>query len=156
MSRYEEWELSTLDIEWYGVDKRGQIAVFCSGGEGNIPEFVCADRERVDLLIDFFDGLSVISECEICFVPPRKNPLPKQIAKEYARKGLYYFDASDHSRSAENICVYHKYYTKTAYPFTPLKMDDLPADIKAALDKNRMEVADFSAAVRIYVDHAYS
>lgn len=156
MSRYEEWELSTLDIEWYGVDKRGQIAVFCSGGEGNIPEFVCADRERVDFLIDFFGGLPTVSECEICFVPPPKNPLPVQVAEEFAGRGLYYFDANDQSRSAENISVDREYYTKAAYPKTPLTVDGLPPDIREMLESNRLQVADFSAAERVYIEHAYT
>lgn len=34
-------ECFALDMEWYGVDRQGHIAVFCSAGEGNLPKFVC-------------------------------------------------------------------------------------------------------------------
>lgn len=155
MSRFEERELSTLDIEWYGVDKRGQIAVFCTGGAGNVPEFVCADRESADLLIEFFNGLPRVCGCEICFVPPPKNPLPKQVAAEFAEKGLYYFDADDQSRSLENICTFHEYYTKAAYPFASLLIGDLPTGVRDLLVVNRLEAADFSTQKRIYIEHAY-
>lgn len=155
MSRYAENELCIFDIEWYGVDKRGQIAVFCTGGAGNVPEFVCANRERADFLAEFFGGLPSVCGCELCFVPPSKNPLPKQLAEEYAGKGLYYFDADDCSRSSENTVVYHEYYTKAAYPLKPLLISDLPANIRCMLDGGRLEVADFSIPQRVYIKHAY-
>lgn len=55
MARIEEWQCFMMDMEWYGTDKKGNIAVFCSAGEGYLPEFVCEDRDRADLLIDFFE-----------------------------------------------------------------------------------------------------
>mgnify|MGYP003197307824 CR=1 FL=1 len=55
MSRIESEELSMMDIEWYGVDRKGKIAVFCSAGIANVPEFVCADKERQERLIALFE-----------------------------------------------------------------------------------------------------
>ena len=40
MSRIEAGECEHMDMEWYGIDRQGNIAEFCSGGEGNLPEFV--------------------------------------------------------------------------------------------------------------------
>ena len=54
MSRIESEELSMTDVEWYGVDRKGKIAVFCSAGIANVPEFVCADKERQECLIALF------------------------------------------------------------------------------------------------------
>lgn len=54
MSRIGSEECFVMDMEWYGVDRRGNIAVFCSTGEGCIPEFVCEDRERAEALIEYF------------------------------------------------------------------------------------------------------
>ena len=48
MSRIEAGECEHMDMEWYGIDRQGNIAVFCSGGEGNLPEFVCENVERAD------------------------------------------------------------------------------------------------------------
>lgn len=55
MSRIEAGECEHMDMEWYGIDGQGNIAVFCSGGEGNLPEFVCENVERADELMEYFD-----------------------------------------------------------------------------------------------------
>ena len=39
MTRISGVDCSCMDMEWYGVDKRGQIAVFCSAGVGNLAFF---------------------------------------------------------------------------------------------------------------------
>lgn len=52
MSRIEAGECEHMDMEWYGIDRQGNIAVFCSGGEGNLPEFVCENVERADELME--------------------------------------------------------------------------------------------------------
>lgn len=51
MERIEEWQCFMMDMEWYGIDRKGNIAVFCSADEGYLPEFVCEDRERADMNI---------------------------------------------------------------------------------------------------------
>ena len=48
MARIDRSECFCMDMEWYGVDRNGNIAVFCSAGEGYLPEFVCEDAERTD------------------------------------------------------------------------------------------------------------
>ena len=62
MSRIKFDELCCMDVEWYVVDKIGNIAVFCSAGEANVPEFVCADKERCERLVDLFDRPPNISD----------------------------------------------------------------------------------------------
>lgn len=53
MSRIEAAECLCMDMDWYAVDRQGNIAVFCSVGEGYLPEFVCEDVERVDKLMEW-------------------------------------------------------------------------------------------------------
>lgn len=149
--RITEVEFCTLDIEWYGVDGRGNIAVFCSGGAANIPEFVCESMERVDRLIDFFNALPKISECGILFARSKKNPLPVQVAEGYAGKGLFYYDSDDMTGKEKNTAVLQKYYTKNAYPLSPLTLDELPREIAEILENQRLEVEDFSRAERVEV-----
>lgn len=149
--RITETELCTLDIEWYGVDRRGNIAVFCSGGAANVPEFVCESMERVDMLIDFFDKFPRKSECMILFEPSKKNPLPRQVAESFAGKGLFYYDSDDMMGKAKNVAVCQKYYTQNAYPLSPLKLDELPRAIREILEKQRLDVEDFSRAECIEV-----
>ena len=57
MSRIEAWECFTLDVEWYAVDRSGNIAVFLSAGNGNLPEVVCADYDKSESLAAYFDTL---------------------------------------------------------------------------------------------------
>lgn len=55
MARIDRSECFCMDMEWYGVDRNGNIAVFCSAGEGYLPEFVCEDAERAEELMEYFD-----------------------------------------------------------------------------------------------------
>lgn len=75
MSRIESEELSMMDIEWYGVDRKGKIAVFCSAGIANVPEFVCADKERQERLIALFEKLPILSidDFQICNIVAVEN-----------------------------------------------------------------------------------
>ena len=73
MSRIESEELSMMDIEWYGVDRKGKIAVFCSAGIANVPEFVCADKERQERLIALFEKLPILSGVSFCFACSEKQ-----------------------------------------------------------------------------------
>lgn len=50
------------DIEWYGVDKKGNIAVFCSAGRATVPESVLFDEEKYEKLINLFGKLPCISD----------------------------------------------------------------------------------------------
>lgn len=60
MSRIDSSECFCMDMEWYGVDKKGNIAVFCSAGEGYLPEFVCEDVERAEELMEAVTSFSLI------------------------------------------------------------------------------------------------
>ena len=50
-------DLQCEDLMWFAIDQNGCVLEFTSGGMGNVPEFVCADRESNDLLVNFFIGL---------------------------------------------------------------------------------------------------
>ena len=139
-----------MDMEWYGVDRQGNIAVFCSGGAGNLPEFVCENHERADELIDYFEMLEKKTSSVLMF-PQSKGA--EQCARDFSDKGLYYFDANDGTRPG--ICTFHSYYTKQSYPQSPLNYEQLPAKIREILAHNFMEIEDFSLVSTIHVHHAY-
>jgi len=67
VSRISVGECGNMDMEWYGIDKKGNVAVFCSGGEGNLPEFVCENVERADELIEYFDRMKKITGSVLMF-----------------------------------------------------------------------------------------
>ena len=141
MSRIEEWECCTLDVEWYAVDRFGNIAVLLSAGSGNLPEFVCADCERTDSLIAFFEAYPKTTESVLHF---HSTEQAEQIAADFSDKGLYYFDASTHT-----------HYTKCSSPKIPLKFETLPPHIKLLLQSNMLD-EDFSSSDIIRVEHAYT
>lgn len=152
MSRIGAGECEHMDMEWYGVDKKGNVAVFCSGGEGNLPEFVCESIERADELIEYFDRMKKTTSSVLMF-PQTKKGCAEQVARNFSDKGLYYFDADDGTKLG--ISTFHEYYTKHSYPQNPLKYELLPKHIKEILKHNFMEIEDFLLVDTVHVRHAY-
>ncbi|MDE5596281.1 MAG: hypothetical protein K2J04_00430 [Lachnospiraceae bacterium] len=150
MSRISSGECFNMDMEWYGVDRQGNIAVFCSAGEGYLPEFVCEDEERADELIEYFNDIEKITNSVLLF---REIERAEQVARDFSDRGLYYFDADDGTRLG--ICTLHEYYTKHSYPQKSLKYECLPKHIREILKHNFMEIEDFSLEDTIYIKHAY-
>lgn len=155
MIRIKDEELCTIDVEWYGIDKKGNVAVFCSAGEANVPEFVCADKERYEKLVYLFDKLPVVSDTLICFKPCKNNHLPVEIAETYSNKGIYYYDANDCSKSEKNICVCQEYYTINSKPLSPIKYSDLPIKIQELLKDNFLDINDFDNESVVKIKNAY-
>lgn len=153
MSRIDADECEYTDMEWYGVDRQGNIAVFCSGGEGNLPVFVCESKERADELIKYFDKIEKNTSSILIFSQTSIGH-EEQVARDFSDKGLYYFDADDGTKSG-GVCSFHEYYTKHAYPQKPLKYESLPKHIREILKHNFMEIEDFLLVDTIYVKHAY-
>lgn len=155
MIRIKDEELCTIDVEWYGIDKKGNVAVFCSAGEANVPEFVCVDKKRYEELVYLFDKLPVVSDTLICFKPCKKNHLHIEVAETYSNKGIYYYDADDNSKSEKNICVCQEYYTINSKTLSPIKYSDLPIKIQELLKDNFLDIDDFENEPVIKIKNAY-
>ena len=140
MSRIEAWECFTLDVEWYAVDRSGNIAVFLSAGNGNLPEFVCADYDKTESLAAYFDTLPKNTESILHFQSTEKA---EQLAIDFSDKGLHYFDAD-----------LNHFYTKLSSPKKPLTFGMLPPHIKQLLQDNILDV-EFESASIIDIAHAY-
>ena len=126
---------------WFAVDKNGCILEFTSGGIGNVPEFVCADRGQNDLLVDFFINVLSKSTSEILNIPYEDNDLVND-AIALSQKGIYCFDANGDS------------YDKISSPKLSLKIDDLPEEIKELLSNRYIDTDVFNIDT-IDVEHAY-
>ena len=140
MSRIETWECFTLDVEWYAVDRSGNIAVFLSAGNGNLPEFVCADYDKLDSIATYFDALPKNTESILHFHSTEKA---EQVAMDFSDKGLHYFDAG-----------LNHFYTKLSSPKNPLTFGMLPPHIQQLLLDNILNF-DFVSTNIIEVVHAY-
>ena len=134
-------DLQCEDIIWFAVDKNGFIVEFTSGGIGNVPEFVCADREANDLLVNYFMNELAQSTSEQLVVPYEDNDLIND-AIMLSRKGVFCFDASGDS------------YDKLSIPETPLNVEKIPSDIKKILLKRILDV-DVVLVDTVEVAHAY-
>lgn len=134
-------DLQCEDIMWFAVDKNGHIVEFTSGGIGNVPEFVCADREANDFLVNYFMNDLAQSTSEQLMVPYEDNDLIND-AVMLSRKGVFCFDAMGDS------------YDKLSMPEAPVNVEKLPSDIRKIL-LNRILDIDVVAADIVEVAHAY-
>lgn len=155
MARIDRDVLSCMDLEWFGVDQKGQLAVFCTAGEANVPEFVCADEEKCYELIELFDMLPAVSETIICFKLCKENHRPIEVAEDFSEKGLFYYDSDDCSRSEKNISTLQKYYTINSKPVLPLHYGDLSDEMQELLKNQFLPVDDFAKCNIVEVKHAY-
>ena len=137
-------ELEYTDVEWYGIDICGNIAVFCSAGIAKVPDFVCSNKENYETLIDFFNKLPNHSEVEY-LIPPC------DVAERFSRKGLYYYDADDNTTSS-----LMEYYTLQSKPISPIKIFNLPLKIQNLLKNNLLTVQDFNKQSRIEIENGYN
>lgn len=137
-----EWEY--MDIEWYGVDRQGQIAVFCSGGVGNLPSFVSENLERTNTLIEFFAALEkTTSSILIC----KQTPSEEQCARNFSDRGLYYFDANSDIQQD----ISYPDYIKQSSPTSTLRYEQLPANIQEALKHNFMDIENFALIQSVHI-----
>lgn len=150
MSRISADECEWTDMEWYGVDRQGHVAVFCSGGSGNLPEFVCEDAERAEALIRYFEKAPIMTS-SVLRIPA--IDAAEQAARNASERGLYYFDADD--GTGRGATVYQTYYTKHAVPQKPLNYENLPEHIQEMLGHNFLDLQDFSLVETVHINHAY-
>lgn len=134
-------DLQCEDIIWFAIDKNGYVLEFTSGGIGNVPEFICADRETNELLVDFFMNTLEATTSENLIVDYEDNDLMND-AIILSRKGIYCFDARRDS------------YDKICFPTIPLSLEKLPKEIQKIME-NRCIDADAVTSRTIHVSHAY-
>lgn len=150
MSRIDKSSCECMDMEWYGVDKAGNIGVFCSAGVGSLPEFVCENEERAYKIIEWFERLKPSTSSIIYYEMPEKG---REVAEEFSDKGLFYFDSDDYT--IFNVSNLKKYYTKASSPKKALKYEFLPNEIKNILSFNFLNIDNFENVETVSVPHAY-
>ena len=144
--RYTEIDLQIEDIMWFGVDTRGHILAFTSGGCGSVPEFVCQSKEETEELEMFFlESLDRTTWGKL-LIEADGSALAEDGA-ELAGKGIYCFDVSFDEEHAEE-------YVKIAVPEKPICVEDLPAKIQNFLKHHNID-ADAAADKYIQIKHAY-
>ena len=129
-------EEETLDLKWFSVDDSGEIAHFASGGRGFLPPSVKASKSNLDRLKTFFrkdlspNGIGIVSANLLLhehFESEAEKTRYLEFFSQNATKGLYSFDCFiDATRPTGYFLV--------VTPSRPLKVDDLPHDIRQILN----------------------
>ncbi|WP_419698976.1 hypothetical protein [Mucilaginibacter sp. NFX135] len=129
-----ELEQETLDIDWFFIS--GESIAFVASGGGKLPASVAKSLERNQMLASFFRGLPVRSE--IIINPDLNSVVTTAIDERYladfmhmAERGLYSFDKTVLNNFSE------PHYHLVARPVTPLKLDQLPAEIREIISESQ-------------------
>lgn len=137
MTAFTQDEQWYSDLDWYAVDKQGNIAQFLTGGHRLLPPSFSLDRELSEKLTDYFDNLP-FTEGDFVFCPNlernmrdfeanRMNKNFMHFSKKMAAKGLFSFDSDSDANK-------DRPYFRVTLPKQALKLTDLPQDIKAILN----------------------
>lgn len=149
--RITEFDLQIEDLEWYALDENDNIALFTSGGTGNVPEFICKSREKLNMIGDYFDLLdNIIAEAEIvkCAFEGYPNEEFKKDCINISKKGLFCYDVSDED---EHLNDYHL----MCKPSNMLKLGDLPEEIQEILKEYKLNGVSFAKREYVSVINAY-
>ena len=129
----------TLDLDWFALDAQGAVAHFTTGGCGGLPRSVAASREDVDRLRDFFlalpeTGAAILNPNRASSLPLFRPRAPDPAAQlrpwtATAARGLYAYDFVEDRRRRPRP------YAQVARPELPLHADELPAEIRAVLQR---------------------
>ena len=144
--RYSEIDLQCEDIMWFGVDKKGHIIAFTSGGCGCVPDYVCRSKEETNQLEEFFmEKLSISSDFRL-EVPDNENQLTDD-AQLLSKKGIYVYDVSFEDNHADE-------YSIISSPTSPIVIESLPENIITILQDHVIE-KQIAGTKYIKVKHAY-
>lgn len=142
--KFSAIDLQCLDIRWFGVDEKGNILSFTTGGRGNVPEYVCRSKEETELLEEFFLEKLKPSTLAVLEIPDGNNTLVEE-AKALAGKGVFVYDVCFGGEHVEN-------YERIAHPKVPIRIDCLPEEIAAIMKDHT--VLSTASSKYIDVDHA--
>lgn len=128
MSRIKINELATMDLEWFAIDRQGNVAAFWSAGDAFVPKFVFEDKERTEKLAELFELLPIGSRGKGVGFP----------VKETIERGLFLYEAVHEPKNFSGN------YELVGSPSNPIKYDDLPDEIKGLMGLSELVTIDKS------------
>jgi hypothetical protein len=143
-------DLEGLDLAWFATDSLGYIGFFTTGGWGPVPRSAIVSRASLDKLHRYFfkeahrqtasaDAPGWEARAGISQEDARANPIRNQQWRDMAEKGLYAYDAYQHRNHPAA-------YFKRATPTIPIRVDDLPEDVRQLLNTIVLKIDSFAHA----------
>jgi hypothetical protein len=128
-----------LELDWLGVDLRGHVGLFSSGGYGPIPKAVADHLTEVDAALNRLNMLPVLGPC----AESPEGDWDYSSWIEPARRGIFGFDWGPTKNPP---------YARLTVPLAPVSINDIadPA-LKAAALLVRLPV-DFQETTSIDAD----
>lgn len=126
MSQFGQASLPYMNLVWFGVDKEDNILAFFTLGDGNVPEFVTAGFEETERLYNYFYAGTQPSEYPIFSFRNRHS------REHLAKQGLYIYEINGETPEE---------YRRIHEPATPLKLGDLPEEIRVLMLSHRLDLA---------------
>jgi len=143
--RITEIDLQCEDIMWFGIDNQNHIFECTSAGCGNVPEFVCKNKENTEMLSEYFmEELNEFTQEKLLVEYVDTNQLLKDCIR-LSRKGIYCYDIYEKDEQQ---------YVKIVEPVEPLYYDKLPQKIQEIFNDNRVSI-NVAVDSIINVEHAY-
>jgi len=132
-------EQESLDLQWHLVDTEGNIA-FCLSAGGKLPSSVASSIEDNELLVRYFESLPEITQGRMsphlrkyALVQPNMTEFPPDsVDAVLSSRGLFGYDKTVSGNMG------HPQYHLTVIPGIPLKVDQLPNNIREMLSRTRL------------------
>jgi hypothetical protein len=140
-----EIDEATIDYDWFAVDDEELIGHFATGGCGVMPRSVTASAEDLQTITNFFRkeataGTSARLSPTLTAHATFKSDFEKeQYLESYlniASRGLFSFNAL-------LLTMRPVGYFRVAGPVAPLRLELLPTNIRAILEKTRLKGISF-------------
>jgi hypothetical protein len=114
----------SLDLDWFAIDRLGNIAGFTTAGFAEFPRLVLRDRVALNRVYTVFAAIPIVGDA----VWLREPPPCGDTWTNWARRGLFGYNW-DH-------CIGHPArlpYRIQCRPTVPITLSDLPEDVSAWL-----------------------
>jgi len=132
------------EFDWFGIDRVGNIGMFCSFGIGPVPKIVWSSLELYNELYEIIENLPEVTQPQLVY--KGNGYFTDWLA--YASKGLFAYDYHDIHRTKKL-----KQYDLIAVPDNPTKIEDLMLSQKLInyIPKLRVEFPVIGNIENIYI-----
>jgi hypothetical protein len=131
------------DLDWFAVDKRGNVAAFCNAGFASVPLSVFSSYT---LYIRTVDAIALLQKTGDALWS-WSRPTIHETWDEWSQRGLFGYDWN-HCTGQPGTLLPYRFMTR---PSVPISIDSMPRDIADYIASTRLPVEDFSYTAEILI-----